>query len=161
MNTRLLQGGPDEVPLESSAQLMAGVTSAGVPTLLRLASDGSPAPVAPSTTDPGLSRWRSTTVNTTSQQVKATPGNLYGINIQNLHSATVFVKFYNLATVNPAVDAPILTLQVAATPGAITQRSLTLPIAFGTALSVRAVTGAADTDTTNPATLPIIELEYK
>lgn len=108
-----------------------------------------------------LSRFRSLTVNSTAQAIKASAGNLYGFNIINLHTSTIYVKIYNVAagSVNPASDVPIKTLMVPAN-GAIYQEPNCIQTSASTALSVRAVTDSGDTGTTAPGTLPIIELEY-
>lgn len=109
----------------------------------------------------GTSRFRSLTVNSTAQAVKAGAGNLYGWNITNLHSATIYVKIYNIAaaSVNPASDIPIKTLMVPAN-GSVYQEPNCIQTSASSALSVRAVTDSGDTGTTAPTTLPIIEIEY-
>ena len=108
-----------------------------------------------------LSRFRSLTVNSTAQAIKASAGNLYGFNIINLHTSAIYIKFYNIAAagVNPASDTPIKTLLVPAN-GAIYQDPSSIQTSFTTALSVRAVTESGDTGTTAPGSLPIIEIEY-
>lgn len=110
---------------------------------------------------PSLSSFRSLTVNSTAQAVKASAGSLWGFNIINLHTEDIFVKFYNVAagSVNPASDAPVLTLIVPAN-GAVFQEPACRLHAFATAIAVRAVTGSGDTNTTAPGTLPIIEIKY-
>jgi hypothetical protein len=109
-----------------------------------------------------LTRFRSLTVDSAAQAVKGTPGKLYGWNIVNLHSSAIYVKFYNeaAATVNPATAVPIKTLMVPAL-GTVYQAPECRQTSFATALSVRAVTGSGDTNTTAPTTLPIIEIEYQ
>lgn len=108
-----------------------------------------------------LSRFRSLTVNSTAQAIKGSAGNLYGFNIINLHTSTIYVKFYNIAaaSVNPAVDVPIKTLMVPAS-SMIYQEPNCIQTSGSAALSVRVVTDSGDTGTTAPGTLPIIELEY-
>lgn len=103
--------------------------------------------------------FRSLLVDTDEVEVKATAGNLYGWNIINRIASTIYVKFYNSSSVTPASDVPILTLMVPAS-GSVFQEPNCIQINFSTALSVRAVTGITDTDTTDPGTLPIIELKY-
>jgi hypothetical protein len=109
----------------------------------------------------GTSQFRSLTVNSTAQAVKATEGNLYGWNILNLNAATIYIKIYDKAAagVNPAVDVPVRTLMVTAN-GCVTEFSGIPWNVNSVAISVRAVTGSGDTDTTAPATLPIIEILY-
>lgn len=117
---------------------------------------------APSTTATGTTRVRNLTLNSTAAVVKAGAGNIFGLNLVNLHSAAIFVKFYNkaAASVDPASDAPQVTIQVPAS-STYTLRGSDLPYSFATAISMRCVTGGADTDTTAPGTLPIVELEIK
>lgn len=109
----------------------------------------------------GTSQFRSLTVNSTAQAVKASGGNLYGWNIINRDAVTIYVKIYNVAaaSVNPASDVPIRTLQVAAN-GSVVELNTVPWNVNSTAIAVRAVTEATDTGTTAPATLPIIEILY-
>lgn len=116
----------------------------------------------PTTTSPGTTKVRNVALNSTAAAVKASAGNIFAINIANPHSAAIFVKFYDkaAASVNPAADVPVFTVCVPAT-SPYTWRGVDLPIAFSTAISMRCVTGFADTDTTAAASLPIVELEIK
>lgn len=111
-----------------------------------------------------LQRYRSTTVDELDSPVKVSRGKLWGFNIINRHTTDIFVKFYDKASnaINVATDTPILTLQVPAS-GSVYQESNYPNVdlcTFDTAISVRAVTGSADTDNTAPTTKPIIELQY-
>ena len=107
-----------------------------------------------------LTHFRSLTVSSTAEAVKASAGNLYKWRILNLTAGTIYVKIYNIAaaSVNPAVDVPIITLPLGGTSSVV--ESMVNPSRFGTAISIRCVTGVGDTNTTSPATSPIIELEY-
>ena len=107
-----------------------------------------------------LTAVRILNANSTARVVKATPGEVWGISIQNLHSAAIYVKFYNIAaaSVNPVSSVPIFTLQIAANGSAFIMPGMGI-FRGSTALSVRAVTDAGDTGTTAPGTLPIIELK--
>lgn len=120
------------------------------------------APASPSTTATGLSLFRSLLVDSTAVAVKASAGNVYGLNITNRHSAAIAVKLYNKAAagVNPASDVPQHVFLVQAN-GSLVLRGADLPFSFATAIAVRCVTELTDTGTTAPATLPIIELDYK
>jgi hypothetical protein len=104
--------------------------------------------------------FRSTATGNTAVAVKASAGKIYGFNIINPHSSSIYVKFYDIAagSVNPASDKPTYTIMVSAS-GEDILRGLDVPFNFETAISMRAVTGVADTDTTAPASLPIIELD--
>lgn len=108
-----------------------------------------------------MSNFRSLTANSTAQEVKASAGGLYGFNIINLDTSDIYVKFYNIAagSVNPASDVPIKTLFIPS-GGSVFVEPECLLDNFNTAISLRTVTGSADTSTTAPSTSPIIELKY-
>lgn len=110
---------------------------------------------------PTLSSFRSLTVNSTAQAVKASAGEMWGFNITNLDSVALYVKIYNVvaASVNPASDVPVMTIFVPAL-GAVFQEPATRLHVHSTAIAVRAVSGSGDTNTTAPSTLPIIEIKY-
>jgi len=107
-----------------------------------------------------LSAVRILNANSTARVVKANPGEIWGLNILNLHSAAIFVKFYDIAaaSVNPASSVPVQTFMIPAN-GAIFIEPDQGFLRGNTALSIRAVTESGDTGTTAPATLPIIELK--
>lgn len=110
---------------------------------------------------PTLSNFRSLTLDSTAQAIKASAGELWGFNIINLNAADIYVKFYNVAaaSVNPASDVPIKTLLVPQLSTVFQDTKSRLDV-FSTAISIRAVTGSGDTNTTAPSTLPIIEIKY-
>lgn len=108
----------------------------------------------------GPDAFRSLVVDTDEVTVKGSAGNLYGWNIVNRHTSTIYVKFYNQTSVDPGTDVPVLTLQVPAN-GSIYQEPNCIQHVFSTAIAVRAVTENTDTGTTDPTTLPIIEIKYK
>ena len=91
-------------------------------------------------------------------------GNLLSLRAVNPNSTLCYLKFYDKAatSVNPASDAPIATLPLQAGPGSLLfLRDLQDGILhYKTALSVRCVTGSADTDATSPSTAPTVEAEY-
>lgn len=109
-----------------------------------------------------LSQFRSLTVNSTAQAVKASAGNFYRWRITNRFTSIIYVKLYNIAagSVNPASDVPVATLPVPAGPGGFVTETMPIPMYFNTALSVRCVTEDTDSGTTAPGTLPIIEFGY-
>lgn len=96
--------------------------------------------------------------NGTGVDVKAGAGNLYGWNIINLHTATCYLKFYNVAAPTSA-NTPVLTLMVPAN-STIYQEPICIQHNFSTRIAIRYVTGSADADDTAAATLPIVELKY-
>lgn len=106
--------------------------------------------------------FRNLTLGSTAVAVKGSPGNLFGYNIISTDAAAnSYIKFYDKAAagVNPASDVPRYTFLLPAA-GSITVRGADEPFNFGTAISVRCVTGSGDTNTTAPATPPIVELDY-
>lgn len=103
--------------------------------------------------------FRSTTVtNGAATNIKLSSGKVFGWNIDNGHTADIFVKLYNVANATSA-STPIRTLRVPAS-GSVFHPPIG-GFGFSTALSVRVVTGRADNNDTAPATLPIIELTYE
>lgn len=106
-----------------------------------------------------MGNFRSTTVTTTSTNIRTIGTDVQSVNIVNRHNAIIYVKFYN-QTVATFQDTPFFTFQVAATSTlfqAANYRTL-----FGTTvgLSVRVTTGVNDNDNTAASTLPIIEVNY-
>lgn len=108
-----------------------------------------------------LNNFRNTSVGSTAVSVKASSGIIVGYNIINKHTSDIFVKFYNIESgqVTPATNSPVLTLMVPAS-GSVYMEPYGIIHEFNVAISVRAVTGSADNDTTSPTTTPIIELKY-
>jgi hypothetical protein len=120
---------------------------------------GSTVPVATSVTTGQPLIFRTLAANSTAVAVKATSGNVYGWNIINFSATVIYVKIYDkaAASVNPAADIPLWVIEVPV--GSVVDRAPTaLPCAA--AISVRAVTGGGDTDTTAPGTLPLIQFNY-
>lgn len=111
--------------------------------------------------DAAVSYIRITNANDTGRIVKASAGNLYGYGLTNLTAGTIFVKFYNKATAPTAADTPVLIVMVPASQSVLVTPNNGIIRSFSAGISVRAVTGAADADTTSPATAPIIEVYYK
>jgi hypothetical protein len=109
-----------------------------------------------------LSNFRSLTANSTAQAIKSSAGNIYGWNIINNHSNTLYVKLYNIAagSVNPASDVPVATWVIPGS-GSVYVEADSIKHSFTTAISVRAVTNSTDTVTTAPVNTPTIEIQYK
>jgi len=128
--------------------------------ILRKLSSGIPVSVLPAGTTATIQVRNYLTANSTAVVIKAGAGSIYGWNLNNTSATIIYVKIYDkaAASVNPASDVPIKTLEIAAN-GSVYQEPNSIQVTAGTALSARAVTGYADTDTTAPATLPILEWE--
>lgn len=134
---------------------------AGVAKTLKTTTDGSDLVPHHLIGSDSLSSFRNLTTNSTAVEIKASAGSLYGFSIINLATTDIYVKLYNIAaaSVNPASSVPVMTLFIPA-GGFIFQEPSTILHRFGTAISVRSVTGSGDTDTTAPSTSPIIEIKY-
>lgn len=103
--------------------------------------------------------FRTLTVNTTAVNVKIGPGAIGRINIVNTAASIIYVKFYDqLADPSAASTPPFLTIPVPTGIGTGFITNFVIPDLYFTALWVRCTTGIADSDTTSPATSPIIEL---
>lgn len=114
----------------------------------------------------GLSIFRSLDLDETEEDVKTSPGCVYGVWVTNTATSTRWVKFYNDTAANVVVGAttPVITFGV---PGNTSDDisgvfASTHGIQFSTAICVAATTGVADTDTGAPAVNDvIINIFYK
>lgn len=114
----------------------------------------------------GLSIFRSLDLDETEEEVKATAGSVYGMWVTNTATATRFLKFYNATAANVTVGSttPVITIGI---PGNTSDDIAAVfagahGIAFATAITVAATTGAADADTGAPGTGDIvIDLFFK
>lgn len=102
----------------------------------------------------GLTTARSLDLDESEEQIKATAGQVYGWNITNRHTATLYVKFYNdtAANVEVGTTTPLFTLAIPGNASDATMLSMmgTHGIAFDTAITWAATTGFADNDTGAP-----------
>lgn len=98
-----------------------------------------------------VSTFNSLAANSTAAAIKASAGNIVGWEIFNSSAGVRYVKLYDIAagSVNPASSTPKIRIGIPA--GGRSYLAIPNGIYFGTAISVRAVTGVADTDT-NAAT---------
>lgn len=107
-------------------------------------------------TSGGTTIFRSIDLDESEEQIKATAGQVYWIHAMNLSASTIFLKFYNAtaASVTVGTTTPVLTFPLATqgdTNGAGFTLAIPNGIAFGTAITVAATTGIADSDTGAPA----------
>ena len=92
-------------------------------------------------------------------QVRNYAGAIGRYNIVNTATSIVYVKFYDSLTApTGAGNVPFLTVPVPTGIGSGAANNFVIPTIYLQGLWVRCTTGVADTDTTNPATSPIIEL---
>jgi hypothetical protein len=114
----------------------------------------------------GLSIFRSLDLDETEEDVKTSPGCVYGVWVTNTATTTRWVKFYNDTAANVVVGTttPVITFGV---PGNTSDDisgvfASTHGIQFSTAICVAATTGVADNDTGAPANNDvIINIFYK
>jgi hypothetical protein len=99
----------------------------------------------------GLSIFKSIDIDETEEDVKTSPGNLYGYYIFNAAASVRYVKFYNDTAANVVVGttAPVMTLPIPA--GSAANLMATHGITFSVAICVAATTGVADNDTGAPS----------
>ena len=107
-------------------------------------------------TSGGLTTARSLDLDETEEEIKASAGQVYGWNITNFHTATLYVKFYNATAANVVVGTttPLFTLAIPGNSSDDTMLAQSLGgmgIAFDTAITWAATTGLADNDTGAPA----------
>ncbi|MCI0558815.1 MAG: hypothetical protein MN733_09985, partial [Nitrososphaera sp.] len=108
----------------------------------------------------GCSIFRSIDLDETEEEVSATAATLYGWYIANTATATRFVKFYNAtaAAVTVGTTTPVMTLPIPGNANDDVGANMLggVGIAFGTALTVAATTGVADSDTGAPGANDVI-----
>jgi hypothetical protein len=115
----------------------------------------------------GLQTFRSLDLDETEEDVKTSPGQIYGAIVCNRSTDTLYLKIYNDTAANVSVGSttPKLTIPI---PGNSTDDIAAIlnlggnGIEFDTAISVAVTTGLADNDTGAPATNDfVINLFYK
>ena len=111
----------------------------------------------------GVSAYRTINLLATGLVVKASPGNLYSINANNLNAAVRYLKIYNKATAATEADTPVFTIAITgSTVGVGTQLNFPAGVFFSAGISIRATTELADNGTTAPtASQTIVNLTYK
>lgn len=109
----------------------------------------------------GLSIFRSLDLDETEEDVKTSAGQVYGMWVTNTATSTRFVKFYNATAANVTVGTttPVITIGIPGNTSDDVSGNFGpggMGIAFGTAISVAATTGAADNDTGAPGANEVI-----
>ncbi len=116
------------------------------------ASASAPIPVQMTGTAaaPALSIFRSLDVDESEEEIKATSGRLYRIEITNRSTAARYVKLYNATAASTTVGTttPLWTFTLEGSASIDADYPQGLP--FSTALCVAATTGLADNDTGAP-----------
>ena len=81
--------------------------------------------------------------------IKAGPGNVYGLHFFNSTASICYVRLYNQTTAPASTDTPIYRAMIpASTDGAGFVVEITGGVAFTVGIGVRVTAGAADSDTT-------------
>lgn len=115
----------------------------------------------------GASIYRSLDLDETEEEVKSAQATLFAIWFSNTATATRFLKIYNAtaSTVTVGTTTPVITIAMPGNSSDDVSGSLLggpFGIAFSTALTIAATTGAADNDTGAPATGDcIVNVFYK
>lgn len=101
----------------------------------------------PATSGGCLAYHRKATADTNTAVIKASAGQVYGIELFNFKAATVYLKFYDKATTpNLASDVPVLVIPWFQ----LWARTVDLPLGvqFSTGIAIAITAGIGDTDTT-------------
>jgi len=102
--------------------------------------------------------------NGTLTVVKNAAGQLYGWDITNLTTATLYVKFYDATSGTLGTGTPVMTIAIPGNASDSTLHSRSLPsgLAFATGICVGAGTVLADNDNTDPgANKCVANIYYK
>jgi hypothetical protein len=116
--------------------------------------------------DQSHSHFRDTALSNTPVTVKASAGNLYGLNIINLNAVPVYVKFYNTTSAIVGASAVSDMYMVPASDGTTPGSIVITPddsalYYFSTAIEMACVTGVSDSDATAPATAVYAKVIFK
>lgn len=115
----------------------------------------------------GCSIFRTLDADETEEDVKTSPGCVYGMWATNTNTSSVFVKFYNATAANTTVGSTTPAITICLPGNASDDVSANfgpggMGIFFDTAICVAAVTEAADNGTTAPsANSVILNIFYK
>jgi len=146
-------------PSGASAAILARTTGAEVPAV----TDDALVVYDVSESGTPPSSFRSATVDeTAAQAVKASAGTLYGYNLYNPNTYSVFVKLYNTAAGSVAVGttAVVQTIQIPAFGSVVIKQDKPI-MNFSTAIAIAATKLYTDADTTAIATDVLAQVYYK
>jgi hypothetical protein len=138
-----------------------GVMALAVRSDSRAALAGTTADYIPLTTDAVGALWVNTTVgysnffsidlDESEEDIKATAGTIHGWYLMNLHTATLYFRFYNATAANTTVGTTAAIMVIPVPAGAAANVEVRGGIAFDTALCAAVTTGIAANDTGAPA----------
>lgn len=115
----------------------------------------------------GCSIFRSLDLDETEEDVKTSPGQVYGMWVTNTATSTRFIKFYNAtaASVTVGSTTPVITIGIPGNSSDDVSGHFAnggLGLEFDTAISVAATTGIADADTGAPSANDVlVNIFYK
>jgi hypothetical protein len=113
-------------------------------------------------TQGGLSAFFSIDLDESEEDIKGTAGQIYGWYFMNLHSATLYLRFYNATAANTTVGTTAAIMVIPVPAGAAANVAFPNGIAFDTALCAAVTTGIAANDTGAPAAnVFVLNLFYK
>lgn len=147
-----------------TASLAAGTNNIGDVDILSIAAGTNvigDVGISGARTSGGTTIFRSIDLDETEEEIKSTAGQVYWIHAMNLAATKRFLKFYNAtaASVTVGTTTPVMTFALP-TQGDTNGTGFTLAIpngiAFGTAITVAATTGVADSDTGAPGANEVI-----
>jgi hypothetical protein len=105
--------------------------------------------------------YRNEALLATPQTIKATVGNIYGINIINPNTTPIYIKFFDAATVTLGTTTPIETIAVGASSG-FTVEPKNVPWSYFQTNSIKivATTGRLTADIIAPTIGVLTEIKY-
>jgi len=109
----------------------------------------------------GATIFRSIDLDESEEEVKGTAGTVYSMWVTNTATSTRWIKFYNAtaASVTVGTTTPVITIGIPGNTSDDITGAFGGPgqgVAFGTAITVAATTGVADSDTGAPAANDVI-----
>lgn len=154
----------NELQVDVVASLPAGSNNIGDVDVLSVAAGTNligDVGISGARTSGGTTIFRSIDLDESEEEIKASAGQVYWIHAMNLAATKRFLKFYNAtaASVTVGTTTPVLTFPLGTTGdtnGAGFTFAIPNGIAFGTAITVAATTGVADSDTGAPGANEVI-----
>lgn len=145
----------------NGATTLAGNGVSGTGALrVSIASDstGQVAPAANATAT-GTSIYNNTALSSTKAAVNASAGNLYGYHIYNPNAVVIYVQLFNVASASVTVGTTPPTAVLAIPAAGWADATPSVPITFGTALTIAATTTSTGSGT--PTTALLCNIWYK
>ncbi len=117
-------------------------------------------PLVPTTAGGCLQKHVVAASGTNAAVVKATGGQLYGVDVFNKSQVPIYVKFYNTAS-TPTVGTTTVARAFGVQAGVGRHANFTNGIAFGTGIGIAILTDIAETGTTGVAAADcVVDIDY-